>query len=343
MTRDKPPQFLFLQTNQRCNLRCTHCEYWKLNDNDSDNYLSRERRAELIEEFAALGGTHLVTCGGEPMLDLEDYFSLMGAARRNGLRALSVVNGTRIKTSVMARAMIMAGPHEITVSLDHWSEVEHDRLRGRSGSWKMATEALLLLLEARERYDYATPIYAMTILSEDTWPTLDQFYRFALKELGVDKLKLNPLQPTFQGMFGHDEYFESARVRDVDGCMAMIRRCDEEFKSARNPAWLRDVEMHLRSVKSCSSRLLGFANRGTTDAICNSYDRNIMVDLYGVARLCFSGSYPGVQLNERGDLKKFWNVDSLQIRESMLGCKQFCGISHSVRKNPSLLISGEPT
>lgn len=42
--RANPPRFMFVQTNQRCNLKCTHCEYWKLDDDDRANYLSTERR-----------------------------------------------------------------------------------------------------------------------------------------------------------------------------------------------------------------------------------------------------------------------------------------------------------
>lgn len=340
MPRSNPPSFMFLQTNQRCNLRCTHCEYWKLDDDNRSKYLSTARRCQLIQEFATLGGNAIVTCGGEPMLDPAEYFAVCAAARACGLRFLSVVNGTRIQTYATAARMILEGPTEITVSLDHWHPEENDRLRGVKNAHYMATRALRLLLEARERIGATRPIYVMTILSEDTWPTLERFFQYALRELGVDKLKLNIMQPTFQGSAGTDSYFEHARVRDVDACLAKVRECDQRFGINRNPAWLEAVAMHLRSVNACQSRLQGWSNAGTTDAICNSYDRNIMIDLYGVARLCFSTTYPGAQLAEPGDLAEFWQTVSLPIRERMIGCKQFCGISHSVRKESSLLRSG---
>src|SRR6185369_7967908 len=339
--RTSGPRFLFLQTNQRCNLRCTHCHYWLLNDDYSAEYLSLKRRRQLVREFAEIGGETVVTCGGEPMLDLDAYIDLMQACREYGLGCMSVINGTQVQTIEMAQAMCMDGPSEITVSLDHWIPAEHDRLRGVVGSHAMAVRAIELLLKARtETRDL--PIHVMTILSEDTWPTLDKFFEFVFNlglDLGtdrVDKLKLNMKQPTFEGK-GKDRYFDNARVSDVDACMAMIRACDERWNIPRNPAWLADVEMYLRSVNSCSTRLMGWSNAGTTEAICNSYDRNIMIDLYGKARLCFSHSYPAVQLNNRGDLTSFWHEHSLPIRESMIGCKQFCGISHSVRATSSLL------
>ncbi len=334
--RTTPPRFMFLQTNQRCNLRCTHCEYWRNDDDQKASYVSLEGRRELVREFAALGGQNVVTCGGEPMLDLEEYFDLMGACRAHGVGCLSVVNGTRIQSAAVADRMIAEGPTEITISLDHWQPEENDRLRGVQNAHRMAVQALRLLLEARTRAGAKTPIYVMTILSEDTWPTLERFYEFALDELGVDKLKLNVLQPTFQGV-GHDTYFAGARVSDVAACMAAIRKCDARWHLERNPKWLDDVEMYLTSVTACASPLLGWSNRGTTEAICNSYDRNIMIDLYGRAKLCFSGSFPSVHLVQSGDLTRFWQSDSVPIRESMLGCKQWCGISHSVRASSSLV------
>lgn len=334
--RTEPPSFMFLQTNQRCNLRCTHCHYWKNTDADKPNYLTVERRRELVAEFAELGGKNVVTCGGEPMLDFEEYFDLMGAARAQGVGCLSVINGTRVQTREVADRMIAAGPSEITVSLDHWKATEHDRLRGKVGAHRLAVRALDLLLSARARARATTPVYMMTILSQDTWPTLDQFYRFALVGVGVDKLKLNIIQPTFQG--GRtDDYFAAARVTDVERCMDMVRECDRRWQIQRNPAWLRAVEMYLRSVAAGTQPLRGWANQGTEEAICNSYERNIMIDLYGRARLCFSGAFPHVRLEQRGDLARFWNQDSLAIRDKMIGCRQYCGISHSVRKEPALL------
>jgi MoaA/NifB/PqqE/SkfB family radical SAM enzyme len=329
--RSNPPKFLFMQTNQRCNLKCTHCSYWLNDDSDSANYLSREQRIEFLTEFKKMGGQGMVTCGGEPMLDLEEYFALTSACRRLELRCLSVVNGTRIHNRQAAERMLKDGPSEITISLDHWNAEDNDRLRGVKGAHLVASKAVQLLVEARAKLGYGTPINVMTILSEDTWPTLEVFFNYVLNELGADKLKLNLIQPTFQGR-GEDAYFSGSRVKDVDGCVSMIRWCDSQFGIKRSLEWLSDVEMYLRSVRN---PLMGWnSSRGTERAICNSYDRNIMLDLYGNARLCFSTLFPDTKLTPK-ELKSFWFEDSIPIRNCMVGCKQYCGISHSVRRSES--------
>jgi hypothetical protein len=56
-----------------------------------------------------------------------------------------------------------------------------------------------------------------------------------------------------------------------------------------------------------------------------------MVDLCGEARLCFSNGFPGMQLKRTGHLAKFW-FGSDRLRRKMAQCRQYCGISHSVRR-----------
>ncbi len=66
-----PPRFMFIELNRACNLRCSHCDYWR--ETDVEEELPDHNRLEfLISEFAALSshGT-VVTCGGEPMLRLD--------------------------------------------------------------------------------------------------------------------------------------------------------------------------------------------------------------------------------------------------------------------------------
>jgi molybdenum cofactor biosynthesis enzyme MoaA len=301
-------------------------------DSDKQDYLSTAERIEFLTAFKEMGGKTMVTCGGEPMLDLEEYYALTRACRSLGLRCLSVVNGTRIHNSNAALRAITEGPSEITISLDHWSAKENDRLRGVRGAHLVATEAVRLLVEARRELKSDVKINVMTILSEDTWRTLPVFFNFVLGTLGADKLKLNVIQPTFQNHNQQDQYYAAASISDIEGCMSMIEECDRHFAISRNPEWMSDVRMYLKSVRN---PLMGWhSSRGTSRAICNSYDRNIMLDLYGNARLCFSELFPSTKVTP-SELKDFWY--SNPIRQCMIGCKQYCGISHSVRRTESTL------
>lgn len=332
----KPPDYLFLQTNQRCNLRCLHCDFWKLSDDDKTGYLTREQRDAALLEFARMGGSTMVTCGGEPMLDIDDYFHTMRECRRLGLKAFSVVNGTRIHNAARAEQMMLEGPTEVTVSLNSQDEAEHDRTRGVVGSYYVAVRALRLLVAAREKLGAPVKINAMTIVHENNYRNLDAFYSLVLDNIHADKLKLNILQPSF-GNSDVDKFYAENQVRDTEDLMRVIRDCAIKYRLDLNPVWLLQVKMYFDSIRK------GIPEQGwsdpnhTDDHICNTYERNIMLDIWGTMRLCFSYDFPGVKWEKLGDMENFWHDFAAPVRESMKSCKRPCGISHSVRREPATL------
>jgi MoaA/NifB/PqqE/SkfB family radical SAM enzyme len=336
-----PPRFLYLQVNKRCNLRCTHCDFWMRDDDDSERYLGGERLAEVVEEFSEINPRGaIVLCGGEPMLNLDRYFAMVRLARDNGLRSLSVVNGTRVRSLAMARRILTEGPDEISISLNSHRADLHDETRGVPGAFAKAVGALRLLIEARRQMNAdARRIYVMGLVFDLNYRELEEFYDFVLNDVGADKLKLNFLQPSF----GHDEdgdgFFEQHAQLDPEELVAIIRRCDTRFALKLNPVWLGQVGMYFRSLAGALDLAKGWGSRtGTAEHICNTYDRNIMVDHYGVARMCFSGHFRGAPLQRYGDLRRFWDT-SQDIRNEMMACNQLCGISHSVRRETSTVAS----
>jgi MoaA/NifB/PqqE/SkfB family radical SAM enzyme len=333
-----PPRFLFLLINKRCNLKCTHCSFWQDNDDDRPNYLDREGKRRILREFHSMNPKGaVVICGGESMLDLDDYFDVSRESRQLGLTCLSVVNGTRIRGGAIADKMILEGPHEISVSLNSHHAWLHDKTRGVPGAFDKAVAAVRHLLAARARSDTSkTRIYVMGLIFDENYRDIEDFYDFVLNDLGADKLKLNFLQPSF-GDTSVDHFFAEHHKVDPDELLAIIRRCNERFDLRLNPAWMANVHMYFQSLRTGRDLEKGWAAPAQTSKhICNTYERNIMVDHYGVARLCFSTDFRGARLRAEGDLRKFW-LQSEDIRRKMRKCNKFCGISHSVRRISSTL------
>lgn len=331
-----PPRFLFLEFNSRCNLKCRHCMFWMNSDDDRDAWMDRARRTELLEELADMSpSATVVSCGGEPMLDAEDWFHVGRECGRLGLSFFSVVNGTGVVDDAVADRIMAEGPTEITVSVDgHTAEI-HDAARRVPGSFDAAMGALRRLVAARNRAGSTKRIYAMTIVCERNYRHLDAFYDLILNDVGADKLKLNILQPTF-GLADNDACYEKNLVRDPRALVALIRACDEKYELGINPVWLRQVEMYHRSMHAGGKLKRGWQLDGTSEHICNTYERNVMVDRYGFARLCFAPSFRGAQLADRGDLARFW-ASADDIRARMRTCNRPCGISHSVRRESATL------
>jgi len=339
-----PPRYIFIETNRRCNLKCAHCCYWHEKDTDAANYLSLPRKLEVLGEFHALNPRGaMVTCGGESMLDIETYFGLMRECRRLGLTAISVVNGTRIQAAAMADQMIAEGPHEISISLNSHRRDLHDRTRGVDGAFDKAVHALRLLLAARAKAGAeATRIYVMGLVFDESYRELENFYDFVLNDIGADRLKLNFLQPSFAQDDVTDEFFRDHAHVDPDELLAILERCDARFGLGLNPVWKRQVRMYWQSLARARDLDLGWASTArTSEHICNTYERNIMVDVHGHARLCFSTGFPGMKLERAGDLKRFWEGAGA-IRRQMAFCNRLCGISHSVRRVSTRLDPARP-
>lgn len=330
----KPPRFLFVHLSESCNLKCQHCLYWQPVTHDTTDNFPLEKKIELLSEFSAMNPRGVVvTCGAESTMDLEGFYRFTVACHALGLRCVSVSNGTKVNTDSTARRMVLEGPTELSISIDSHHEALHDEMRGVTGSFKVAVRAVRLLLAARRTLGLEdNRIHAMLLVMSNNYLELEDTYDFALNGLGVDKLKLNFLQPTFGCSSGPDEFFVKHSDMDPDKLAQILRRCNERFSLDMNPVWMSQAEMYVRSVSSAPKEGRGWSNPiKTTEHICNSYERNIVVDMKGVARLCVSEGYPGVALRRPGDMRNFWETAET-LREKMRKCNHLCGITHSMRR-----------
>lgn len=332
--------YMYVQLNRGCNIRCNHCDFWKLDEDPTG--LTDAQIVQLIAEYRDVAGpgARVVTCGGEPLMALDRYFAVARQCRALGLTFMSVTNGTLIKTPAFAEQVVAEGPHEISVSLDAPDAATHDRLRGGNGLWAVSTRGIRLMRDARDRLglgNAVNKIYVMGLVTQSLVGKLDAFYDLCLNQLGADKLKLNVMQPSF-GSDPTDHFFQDEQIQDIPGFLAEVVATDAKYGIRRNPVWLRQVAMYLTSTARNERRLRGWSDvHATSEHICNTYERNIMVDLWGGMKLCFSPTFPSVPWTGPGDLRRFWGVDSLPIADAMTACNRYCGISHSVRKESATL------
>jgi len=325
-----PPEYLYVELTRRCNLRCEHCDFYK---SKRDLEMSDATLMEIVSTFSRIGGRVVVTCGGESSLTGERFWTLHRHARAMGLESFSVTNGTRITDSNVDR-WLTEGPSEITVSLDSSRPEKHNDWRGLP-NWHQAVKGTAALLNRRVELEAKTKIYLMTIVAERNYRDLPDLYYLAYRDLGVDKLKLNIAQPTF-GFRREDTWFAQNAPKDPDELIRIISSCDKNYGIKRNPQWLSDVHMYCSAVQRDESAIGGRHRIGQTDwNICNSGDRNIWISYKGTARLCPSAKWPGERIRSGQDIVRLWR--NAHWREQMRGCRDLCGISHSVRREPSLL------
>lgn len=126
---------LAVNLTRRCNLACAHCylDARTLAEGDGDE-LSTTQVRELLEDVAGLGhGTMVVLTGGEPLLR-KDLEALVAHGAGLGLPVVIGTNGTLLDEARL-RALKEAGALGLGISLDSLDARQHDRFRGRAGSW----------------------------------------------------------------------------------------------------------------------------------------------------------------------------------------------------------------
>jgi sulfatase maturation enzyme AslB (radical SAM superfamily) len=332
------PKFLFLPVYDACNLRCPHCAFWKrphtLKQTSWADGDHKTRRWTIMEEFASLNpiGT-VVTHEGESLLDWSGYLELSRRARALGLRLLTVTNGTMIYSSERAGELVIDGPSEINISLDSVKPEIHDKFRGVKGSFDKAVRALQLLIAARREWRSDIKVNTILLVGKSTYEDLDASYDFALNALGVDKLKLNAIQPSFGNDSGDDPFFAEESDVDPGRLRAALLEVNSKYKLSFDPRWISLMTMYFKSLREYSSenKLLGWqGDLITQDHICNSYDRNIWVSERSDMFLCCDSSWPGAVWEKPGDMKRFWEGVG-ELRGKMGACNRLCGVSHSLR------------
>jgi MoaA/NifB/PqqE/SkfB family radical SAM enzyme len=304
--------------------------------------ISLLRMQEIIAEFAELSPAgKVVICGGEPTLDPAAYFGVCNTARRLGVQTLSVVNGTTITTLDDALLYAQNGPDEISISLDSPDQSTHDLARGQPGSFYCANRAVAYLLKARRLYPQnGTKVNVMGLLSASSFHQLDAFYDLVLNKLEADKLKLNAIQPSFLNpritTTVNDTFFAMESQIDPGELKKTLTACDEKWKLKLDPEWIVQMVSYFADLWQKPRLELGWGGGFITSRfLCNSWERNIMVDVAGRASLCFSSQFHGEQLTQKGDLRRFW--ENATWRGAMANCRALCGISHSVRRTSATL------
>ena len=145
--RLEPPDHLYIELTDRCNLRCKHC-YLSAGAGGKQT-LDTGLVKTILSDFAAMGGYSVAFSGGEPLL-LPDWASIVAEARSLGLATTVVTNGTLL--SEKAISTLLNYEVTIAISLDGQQAETHDAIRGK-GSFQRVRAALdrLVAVGAQEK------------------------------------------------------------------------------------------------------------------------------------------------------------------------------------------------
>jgi MoaA/NifB/PqqE/SkfB family radical SAM enzyme len=177
LVRRKPFQVLVQLTN-RCNMKCSFCDFWP-NPAAKRDELSTDEYRRVARELSDLGCFLVSIEGGEPFAR-TDLLEIVAAFGERHLPSL-FTNGWYV-TRDNAADLFAAGLAHASVSIDYPDATRHDRKRVAPGAFDRACRALEHLLAAAPRG--AKQVHIMSVLMEDNWRDFDALFQLSAR-LGV--------------------------------------------------------------------------------------------------------------------------------------------------------------
>jgi len=339
-----PPDVLYLSVpaSDICNYRCRHCHIW-LHDKRPDP-LSRARRLELVDEFAALnpGGT-VVVPGGEVALEPDELFPVTGACARNGLKCIVLTNGSTVVDQAQAERIADCGVTLLSVSLDSHRPELHNYTRGVETAFDETTRAVRLLVAARSRARREPTVIVTSVLFRENLPLVEEFVEY-VRSLGAMHVEFQLLGRTFANAQKSGDHFFSRHfwhtATEKEDAKRILRAALERYADdpfvLRKPADLSWMQPYIDDP-----------DYRTAAPICGSHYTNMIVDSQGNVALCFNThkilEQPFVGNAARESLAALWaGTKAEEDRGVMDQCRLNCGalLCHRRRKPAAALTLG---
>jgi MoaA/NifB/PqqE/SkfB family radical SAM enzyme len=159
--------------------------------------MEKETIKRVIKDLKAMGVVWLGLTGGEPLLN-KDIVEIVDAIGDDC--AVKLFTGGYNLTRELASDLKEAGLFYVSVSLDHWQEDEHDKIRGFKGSFKTALKAIEIFKEMGGIHVGVSTVISKEMHYSDK---LDEFIQF-LVEMGVDEAWLSETKPAVQPLWNEN-------------------------------------------------------------------------------------------------------------------------------------------
>ena len=245
-------------------------------------------------------------------------YRIANATKEKGIFLTISTNGTLIR-EWDAQRIPSSGINNIVFSIDSHVERIHDMIRGRDGTYKKVLNSLRMVKKYLHDSGENCHILTSTILGSHNIGEIDALIDL-LNSLEVDNSLFQPIQPVFMRdkpnnwwettpLFPHEK-------ETIDSALStLIRAKNQGFRTFHETYQLEDMRLYLKKETLPQDQ-------------CNSFHRNIMVDIVGNVRLCFNMERIGLQpVSHIGNapLCDIWDQCN-DVRERMNGCTECCGV-----------------
>jgi MoaA/NifB/PqqE/SkfB family radical SAM enzyme len=296
---------------QKCNLKCKHCDIWKLKDS---NELSVDQWKKFLMNARQWLGTFQVSfAGGEPLL-YNGILEILEYASSLGIITSIVTSGSTL-TDRKIDELLKTEVDSINISLDSMNPEIHDGIRGVKGVHKKVMNAIEKLCESGHS---GKIIIASVIMNSN----IDEIIPLAeyTKEKGVCGISYQVVTDNFGREYKHDWFLDSDNFVKNNGKLDKVFNTLSKLKSKGYPI--------LNAKRQLDFSRLYFLNPIISFPFsCKVGFNNFRIGPSGNVQFCNLSKPYGNILDE--DLKKLWTSEMAQRRRRELRhCKLPCSIQN---------------
>jgi len=183
------PSHAQISLTNACPQNCQYC----YNKNRSGELLNTAEIKQLIQELKKMGVFWLGLTGGEPLLnkDIVDIVKSIG----DDCAIKLFTTGSNL-TEQLAAELKKAGLLYVSISLDHWEEEEHDKIRGYKGAYRTALRAIDIFKSVGVHVSVSAVISREMIKRNQ----VQDFLKFLI-DLGIHEAWLSETKPTVEAFW----------------------------------------------------------------------------------------------------------------------------------------------
>jgi len=266
-----------LYLSERCNSRCTSCDYWRHGTGD----MTLEGVARLLPSLSRLRTEVVLISGGEPLLNPE-WSDIATLLRAHGLKLWLLTSGLSLAKHARRAAALFEA---ITVSLDGTDRPTYESIRGLDAFDKVC-EGIRVAAQT------GTPISVRVTLQRANYRQLPQFVELA-RELGAHQVSFLAVDVANPHAFARQNDFATdlaLQPQDLPVLAGILDDLEREYASEFSSGLIAESPHKLRRIHQYFSAICGLAAYPAVR--CNVFEYSAVIGATGRVSPCFFISGP---------------------------------------------------
>ena len=278
------PETLWFNTGTLCNITCANCYIESSPTNDALVYMTEAEVTDYLDQIETRGWPihEIGFTGGEPFMNPE-MIGMTRAALSRGYNVLILTNAMRpmmrrrVQDSLRDLAAEYGEKLTLRISVDHWSEQNHDTERG-AGAFKRTVEGMQWLRDAGIR---------MAVAGRTVWGEDDATGRQGYAELfAAHGFDIDVFDPGETVLF--PEMDETAEVPEITtACWDILGKSPDSVMCASSRMVVKRKGAERPAVLACT--LLPYAPEFELGETLAEAERDVALNHPHCAKFCVLG------------------------------------------------------